>query len=127
MLEYMFLSMIALSYQSGQSELPEARCPSGQISEEISERNDPNSGRIRADYPLDAQRAGREGIVVMRLKIGCDGRVKRCQVMESSGTQSLDRAACVSMFEYARFSPATDAQGQPIEEETEFSYTYKLS
>jgi protein TonB len=49
------------------------------------------------------------------LVVGVDGRVKACEIIGSSGSRSLDRKTCEIMSERARFTPAMDAQGKPIE------------
>lgn len=70
---------------------------------------------IFADYPRKAHKEGREGIVTYHLIVGKDGRVKSCSIEQSSGWDDLDKATCRNMRKRARFTPATDAQGHPIE------------
>lgn len=71
--------------------------------------------QIFADYPRKAHKEGREGIVTYRVLVGKDGRVKSCSIEQSSGWDDLDKATCKNMKKRARFSPASDAQGHPIE------------
>lgn len=62
----------------------------------------------------------------MRLLIGCDGTVKDCTVLKSSGHDVLDKAGCDNMLNYARFSPATDGEGRPVESFHEMSFKFAL-
>jgi periplasmic protein TonB len=65
------------------------------------------------DYPSSAQREGAQGTTGTRLTIGADGRVTNCEVTASSGNSALDQAACRNIQRRARFTPATDGEGQP--------------
>jgi TonB family protein len=67
------------------------------------------------DYPSRALQENREGIVVFRLAVGSDGKVKSCTIAQTSGHEDLDTAACSNVTRRARFSPATDANGNPID------------
>lgn len=76
------------------------------------------TGDVRAlfstdDYPSRALRNGAEGSVVAKLQIGPDGRVKSCNVQESSGDIDLDQATCQILQRRARFKPALDSVGNP--------------
>ena len=66
-------------------------------------------------YPRDALRAGIEGAVSFTLNVGVDGRPTQCRVTSSSGNDSLDWAACENLIQRARFAPAKDKKGNPIE------------
>jgi len=44
------------------------------------------------------------------------GRVKDCRVVKSSGYSILDKATCDLLTRRAKFSPATDEHGNPIED-----------
>jgi protein TonB len=67
------------------------------------------------DYPLEAVRHGWEGDVVVDLTISPIGTVTGCQIVQSSGHSVLDNATCKIMLTRARFSPARDADCNPIE------------
>jgi TonB family protein len=56
-----------------------------------------------SDYPIDALRRGDEGITAFLLRIGRDGRAKKCEILESSGHAPLDDAVCRLMLEKAKF------------------------
>jgi protein TonB len=63
------------------------------------------------DYPAADLRAEREGITSFRLSIDSVGKVLRCEILKSSGSTSLDDAACAKLSSRARFNAATDASG----------------
>ena len=63
------------------------------------------------DYPSEALREEREGLVGFSLTIGADGRVSACKVTSSSGHDDLDAAACSLITQRARFDPARNAKG----------------
>lgn len=65
------------------------------------------------DYPAAAIRAEEQGTTRFRLTVGPNGRVADCQVTGSSGSSSLDSTTCRLMRSRAKFSPATDSNGQP--------------
>lgn len=67
----------------------------------------------RADYPPEALREQREGVVGFRLEIGPNGRVTACEVTFSSGYAPLDEATCRLLSERAIFNPGLDAKGKP--------------
>ena len=67
------------------------------------------------DYPPGALERNERGTVSYRLTIGTNGRVKDCRVTLSSGSSELDNATCKIMRARARFKPAVDRDGFPIE------------
>ena len=69
--------------------------------------------RILGAYPSRAQREGIEGSVYIRMTVTPQGRGTDCQIVSSSGSDLLDRAACRSAARYARFDPALDQAGTP--------------
>src|SRR5579863_3334933 len=65
------------------------------------------------DYPPRALREERAGTTRFHLTIGPNGRPTDCQVTSSSGSPDLDEATCTYASRRARFTPATDTDGQP--------------
>lgn len=63
------------------------------------------------DYPQDAIRNEQQGVTGFRLDVGPDGRVSNCTVTSSSGSSSLDSTTCRLLRSRARFTPATDSNG----------------
>jgi serine/threonine-protein kinase len=71
------------------------------------------------EYPADARRAGIEGVAVLRVLVDTSGAVAQCEIQESSGNESLDRAA-LSAARRTRYTPAR-CRGQPVRVWTTFS------
>ena len=84
------------------------------------------AARIQADYPVQALQAGEEGAVQMQLLVDEEGGVKNCEVKKSSGSLTLDHAACLGMVTHARYLPALDEDGNRIETHTILSIRYVL-
>lgn len=73
-------------------------------------------GRLKdSDYPLAAGAAGVSGTVGVRFVVAVDGRVPRCEVTRSSGSDLLDETTCRLIVRRYRFRPARDARGRPFE------------
>lgn len=68
------------------------------------------------DYP-ESVHPGVQGVSVFTVKVGTDGRVKSCRIIETSGSSDLDIATCDIVTSRASFQPATDKKGTPIEGE----------
>jgi protein TonB len=66
------------------------------------------------DYPASALRGGEQGRAGFVLDIGADGRVTNCRIMAPSGSAALDSVSCRVMRSRARYTPARDAQGNPV-------------
>lgn len=69
-----------------------------------------------SDYPPEAIRRGEQGTVEFDLYVSVEGRVTACYVTSSDAGEILDQASCRIMMTRARFSPARDAQGNPVPE-----------
>ena len=67
------------------------------------------------DYPSDAVKNRWLGGVVADLAIDREGRVSKCTVFQSSGHKVLDEKTCEVLKERARFTPAQDSNGDPVE------------
>jgi protein TonB len=64
-------------------------------------------------YPGSARRRGAEGLVVIRARVGLDGRVVETRVERSSGAEDLDRSAAQAVRGF-RFHPGTRGS-RPVE------------
>lgn len=73
----------------------------------------PGAWVTTSDYPSEALREQREGVVGFRLTVGPDGRVSGCSVTATSGFAPLDEATCRLLSERATFRPGLDARGRP--------------
>ena len=78
-----------------------------------SPKGNPGNWATTNDYPSRALREEREGTTGFRVSVGPDGRVTDCTVTSSSGHADLDQATCDNVRRRARFTPATDGEGQP--------------
>ena len=65
------------------------------------------------EVPLASRRAGEQGLVVLRVRVGRDGLPQAITVHSSSGYARLDQQA-LSAMRAARFEPQTE-NGEPIE------------
>jgi len=66
------------------------------------------------DYPTRELRAGQQGLVRFRLDLDARGKVTDCTIVQSSGFDGLDAAACKYASKRARFDPATDDAGKAV-------------
>jgi TonB family protein len=73
------------------------------------------------DYPAEAKRQGEQGRVVVRMAVDRKGLPYRCWVVSGSGSDRLDATTCYLMQSRARFTPARDPKGQPME------WTYQVA
>jgi protein TonB len=77
-------------------------------------RGNPGSWATTDDYPSRALREEKEGVTRFTVQVSPEGRVTSCSVTGSSGTPELDDAACRAISRRARFTPATNGEGQPV-------------
>ena len=68
------------------------------------------------DYPAEAVAKRLEGSVMVELKISKEGGVSGCSIVKSSGHRILDDRTCQIFTERARFVPAKDQYGRPMED-----------
>lgn len=78
-----------------------------------SPKGNPGNWATTNDYPTRALREEREGVTGFRVTVGTDGRATSCDVTSSSGSSDLDQATCSNVLRRARFTPATDGEGNP--------------
>ena len=77
------------------------------------------------DYPLEALRNGKEGMVAYKPDIGPDGVPAKCTVTQSSGVPELDETTCTLMVARARFSPAK-VRGKPAAGSYSGRFTWRI-
>jgi periplasmic protein TonB len=65
-----------------------------------------------------------QGTVGVRFTVEPNGRVSDCRPVGSSGNPALDATTCSLVEQRLRFSPALNAQGQPIPTEVRTSYAW---
>jgi len=93
---------------------PPAPPPPPKISKAAGLKGNPGRFFGSDNYPPAARRAGAEGRVAARLTVGTDGRVTDCVVTSSSGNADLDETTCSIAKRRVRFTPAQDADGNPM-------------
>lgn len=89
--------------------------PKPSVATPAKERGNSSTWVTDADYPSRAMREEKEGTTAVAWDITTDGRVANCRVTSSSGTPELDDAACRSITRRGRYTPAKDAEGNPIQ------------
>jgi protein TonB len=85
-------------------------------------KGNPANWATSNDYPSRALREERAGTTGFRVTVGPDGKVTDCQITSSSGHADLDAATCDNVRRRARFTPATDGEGNP----TSGSYSNRI-
>lgn len=61
------------------------------------------------NYPLEAREMGYEGLVIIRLRVDEEGRVRHLELIQSSGYDTLDQSALRSLAQW-RLKPACDGK-----------------
>jgi len=89
--------------------------PPPKKAKEAAAKGNPGNWVTTNDYPSRALREEREGTTGFRLVIGTDGRVADCTITSSSGHSDLDQATCDNLRRRARFRPAEDTSGNPVQ------------
>lgn len=74
----------------------------------------PDKWIVSSDYPRNMLAVGQPALVDFRLSVGPDGVPTACHIQSTSRPKEFDEAVCKSVMQRARFSPALDAQGQPL-------------
>ncbi len=77
-------------------------------------------------YPAASRRLGEEGVVVVHVRIGHDGRVLAATLARSSGYPRLDAAALAHALATWRFTPALSA-GVAVEATRDIKVDFRLS
>lgn len=78
------------------------------------------------DYPAAAIRLNQQGTVRAALTVSTQGRVTGCAIESSSGSPALDFTTCRVLTARARFVPAKDALGAPVESATRTTIRWVL-
>ncbi|MXO61503.1 energy transducer TonB [Qipengyuania oceanensis] len=128
----MLVLPLTLALGSGQiavSDSPIPRDPpvTAQVSEEDAKASPDSSGARKpaplnasvwfSHYDVPARNLNNPAIrpVRFRLDVGPAGRVIGCAILDSNGFEDVDEGICRAASERARFAPARNGQGQPIE------------
>jgi hypothetical protein len=84
------------------------------LSKQAKPLQSPGKWIVSSDYPSNMLSAGQPALVNFRLNIGLDGAPTACHIQATTRPKEFDDAVCKSVMRRARFSPAFDAQGQPL-------------
>lgn len=68
-----------------------------------------------SDYPVGLNIDGLGGISSFRVDVASNGKVLNCMITASSGHRELDDRTCQLITSRARFHPAVDTRGRPVE------------
>jgi len=85
--------------------------PKPQIAKSARPAGNPRTWVSTDDYPARDLRNGIQGTTGFELTVNEAGRAVSCRVTKSSGSASLDQAACAALLRRAKFTPATDTSG----------------
>lgn len=77
-------------------------------------------------YPPQARAKSQEGQTVYAVELDPAGRIVRCNVVQSSGSDLLDSTTCTLVISNGRFRPARDAAGKPVVGRYQGSMRWKL-
>lgn len=70
----------------------------------------------RRDYPVELRnREVPYEEVALQYRVGADGYVRGCEVLQSSGSPVLDQRTCALYEQRYRYLPAQDTGGRPVE------------
>ncbi|TNC93455.1 MAG: periplasmic protein TonB, partial [Stygiobacter sp.] len=75
-------------------------------------------------YPFAARKRRRQGLVLVQLDVGIDGRVDRVVLLESSGDSALDEAAMATLGRW-RLRPASE-NNRPVPGRVEVPVRFRL-
>ncbi|MEO0056604.1 MAG: hypothetical protein RIT17_34 [Pseudomonadota bacterium] len=81
---------------------------------------------IQQQYPLRTAREGRGGVVGLAILVDQSGKPTECKITNDSGDGNLNAVACEGLMQ-ARFDPALDAKGQPINSYWMTRVTYRIA
>jgi hypothetical protein len=86
---------------------------------------DPQSWFYKAIvYPAVPNLNRVSSLLQLRLRVDARGRVAECVVQSSPGSSQFGEKNCTGLRRQARFDPALDAQGQPVESYFQLSITF---
>ena len=90
-------------------------------------KSDPKRPITQPEYPATSVRLGEEGAVILKFMVQPNGRVdgNTISVVESSGSERLDKAAMAEARKAWKFIPATE-DGKPIAAWHQFRVVFEL-
>lgn len=67
------------------------------------------------DYPHSAVVNNEQGTASVRIRVSKEGKVSDCQLVESSGSDAIDKQTCRIILTRAHFQPARTKDGQAVD------------
>ena len=67
------------------------------------------------DYPREAIANNEQGTASVRIKVSKEGKASDCQIIESSGSETIDKQTCNIIVNRARFQPARTNSGEAVD------------
>lgn len=92
----------------------------------VSPAGNPQSWVTNEDYPAASLRTSESGTVGFRLYVDSTGAVPDCTVTASSGFERLDSATCALLKARARFRPARNVKGEPVDSTWSSRFRWEL-
>ena len=89
-------------------------------------KGNPGGWVTNDDYPPSAKRNEESGTTGVRVEVGTDGKPTGCSVTSSSGSGTLDDAACRLLMRRAKFTVAKDADGNALPFSWNSRFTWRL-
>jgi len=86
---------------------------------------EPDKANLPPAYPIEAQRRGEQGTVVLRVHIDATGRATQVDVAESSGYPALDVSARTRLLSW-RFKPGVGSDGKAAPDTIEIGINFTL-
>lgn len=80
-----------------------------------------------ANFAAEAANYMKSGRVVVLIDVGTDGKPAGCTVVRTSGSRSLDQAACKYADRHFKYRPGTDYYGNPVVDEDVFAVDWATS
>lgn len=84
------------------------------LSRPVTPTGNPAKWMKSSDYPPAMLAAGRRAIVQFRLNVDAGGVPTACHIQQSTRPKEFDDAVCKAIMRNAKFTPALDADGNPI-------------
>ncbi|WP_165853472.1 energy transducer TonB [Aurantiacibacter aquimixticola] len=81
---------------------------------------------IQARYPRNLAANGEQGVVRIRLSVSNEGSPTDCAVQSNFNNPTFDETACRELMDHARFEPALDRNGDPIDSFWQTSVIYQM-
>ena len=82
--------------------------------------------KLQQDYPNRMGLRGMQGVLWVRLDVSVEGKPTACHMQSPINEEDFEREACENLMRHAKFTPALDAQGQPIASYWQTSIVYMI-